>query len=1402
MRYSIAICSLILSIALASASQAEEHVLTEFKTHRLTDEFYAEGATAGDYNHDGVGDIAAGPFWFAGPDFKERHAFYEPKAHDPHNYSSNFLSFTDDFNNDGWDDILVFSFPGQDASWFENPKGIDRFWPRHKVVDVVENESPALVDINGDGRRDIVCSQGEYFGFAEINQEDPRLPWKFRRISSKDAGTRYTHGLGVGDVNGDGRADLLEKNGWWEQPASLDGDPIWKRHQFQFSGPGGSQMYAHDFDGDGDNDVLTSLAAHGFGFAWYENLGTKDGEIDFKQHKIMGDLHSDSRYGIRFSQTHSVDIGDFDGDGLVDFVTGKRYWAHGPKGDKEPGAPAVLYWFRAVRTDDGIDFVPYLIDDDSGVGTQVDAVDINGDGQLDIVVGNKKGIFVHLQERRKVSRDEWQRSQPTPREDAAKPAQPDLPDNAGLLPAEAARAMTVPKGFQVQLAAGEPQVHQPVAMTLDARGRLWIAEAHTYPIRAPEGEGKDRIIILEDQDGDGTHETRKVFAEGLNLISGLEVGFGGVWVGAAPYLMFIADRDHDDVPDGEPDILLDGFGYHDTHETLNSFVWGPDGWLYGCHGIFTHSLVGKPGTPKDERTPLNAGIWRFHPQRQVFEVFAWGTSNPWGLDFDDHGQAFATSCVIPHLFHVIQGARYHRQAGQHFNPHVYDDIKTIADHAHYAGDIGDHAWWRGRDDAQSHRSTFAAGGGHAHCGAMIYLGDNFPDHYRNTIFMCNIHGNRVNNDILKRNGSGYIGSHGQDFLFANDRWFRGIDLTYGPDGGVYLIDWYDKNACHRRSPETWDRTNGRVYKVTYVGDEGLESTRRPNVDLEKLSLGELVALQAHPNDWYVRTARRLLQVSEPGLQVPALLWQMLEDEPSVPTKLRALWALHAINALDEAKAFPLLDSPHEHVRAWTIQLQLEDRQASSDFVAKLAEMAKKDSSPVVRLYLAAALQRLPLEDRYAIAAALAGRGDDGDDPNTPLMIWYGIEPLVAENPTWAIELAAKSKMEWLIRYIYRRASADEQGRELVLKSLINTEHPYRRKIHLDEMANAVRTQANVKMPAAWPVAYHHNWSIGGRDDIEAKMQADYLAVKFGDNTVRSSLRKTVTNTEATNKVRLQAIDTLITTGDATLAPLLHELLDDTVLRDTALRALARFDNQATATAILDRYSSFSSSQQADAIATLASRRHLAHALVDGIENGTIAREDLSAYLVRQMTELNDGKLTARLNSVWGNVRTTAAEKRRQIAAWKGRLTSADLAHADRAAGRALFNKTCASCHKLFDAGGDIGPNITGANRMNLNYLLENMIDPSAVVGKDYQMTLLVLADGRVLSGIVRSENETALTLQTVNEQIVVPLADLEERKQSTQSLMPEGQLLQMKPEEVRDLIAYLSGASQVPQEPK
>jgi hypothetical protein len=389
-------------LTFAAAAAGDDASPVAFKTQQLSDKFYSEGAHFADLDRDGKIDVIAGPFWYAGPDFRKRYEIYAPQEIDPKGYSRNFLCYTHDINGDGWTDVVVIGFPGAETWWFENPgSGVTSagHWKQHVILPVVDNESPTFTDITGDGRPELVCSVGGHWGYATPDPADPTRVWTFHAISPKTGAQRFTHGLGVGDVNGDGRMDLLEKSGWWEQPASLEGDPVWKRHEFEFTKPGGAQMFAYDVDGDGLNDVITSLAGHGYGLAWFRQV-RHDGQISFDRQLIIGEKPEESAYGVAFSQLHALDLVDIDGDGLKDIITGKRWWAHGPMGDPEPNAPAVIYWFQLVRKDGKAHFIPRLIHDDSGVGTQVIAGDLNGDGRPDVIVGNKKGTFVHIQARK------------------------------------------------------------------------------------------------------------------------------------------------------------------------------------------------------------------------------------------------------------------------------------------------------------------------------------------------------------------------------------------------------------------------------------------------------------------------------------------------------------------------------------------------------------------------------------------------------------------------------------------------------------------------------------------------------------------------------------------------------------------------------------------------------------------------------------------------------------------------------------------------------------------------------------------------------------------------------------------------------------------------------------------
>ncbi len=580
-------------------------------------------------------------------------------------------------------------------------------------------------------------------------------------------------------------------------------------------------------------------------------------------------------------------------------------------------------------------------------------------------------------------------------------------------PAQAPGKMTLPAGFQVSLFAGEPDVVQPIAFTTDDRGRLWVVEGLSYPKWHKEGEtGSDRVVILEDADGDGKFDKRTVFFDKGTNLSGIEVGFGGVWLCATPFLQFIPDRDGDDKPDTDtPEVVLDGWNLAEAgHNVFNGLTWGPDGWLYGMNGIQSYSIVGTPETPENQRQHMDCGVWRIHPVTRQFEVVAWGTTNPWGLDFDDYGEMFMTNCVIAHLWHVVPGAHFKRMYGQDINTHTYKLMDSCVDHLHFIGD-----WTEVR---KGPNRNLDAGGGHAHVGAMVYLGDNWPDAYRNTLFTVNLHGNRVNNDVLERRASGYVAHHGKDFLFANDDWFRGLELEYGPDGGVYVTDWSDTGECHNTDDKTIHRESGRIYKLTYG------QPKAGKIDVSKLSDQQLVELQLHRNDWQVRHARRVLQerfaAGKLSPDVRPALEKMLAQNPDVTRKLRALWALHCVGGVDDSGLAKLLDHSSEYLRAWAVRLIVEDRKVAPETLEKFAQMAASDASPFVRLHLASSLQRLPLERRWAVAEALGSHGEDAQDPNLPLMLWYAVEPLVPTNKPRAAQLMAKVKLPVVREHVARR----------------------------------------------------------------------------------------------------------------------------------------------------------------------------------------------------------------------------------------------------------------------------------------------------------------------------------------------------------------------------------------------
>ncbi len=885
--------------------------------------------------------------------------------------------------------------------------------------------------------------------------------------------------------------------------------------------------------------------------------------------------------------------------------------------------------------------------------------------------------------------------------------------DAPMPAAEAAKTAVLPEGFRVEVFASEPEVRQPIGITFDGKGRLWVAECYTFAEnpRRWDLELNDRVTILEDTDGDGKSDKRTIFWDQGKRLTSVVVGHGGVWVTCAPQLLFIPDADGDLVPDGEPVVMLDGFDAETIgHNIVNGLKWGPDGWLYGRHGITSTSYIGAPGTPEKERIAMNCAIWRFHPVRKTFEVFCHGGTNPWGMDWNEDGQLFYTNTVIGHLWHAIPGAYYERMFGAHLNPLAYEYIGHTADHYHW--DRGSEKWSDIREGISD--KTSELGGGHAHMGCLIYQGGVWPKEYHGKLFTCNLHGRRINMDLLEREGNGYVGKHGRDFLMMKDPWFRGLDLITGPDGQVWMNDWSDTGECHDN--DGIHRGSGRIYRIVYDGPEkGEPTTGRPG--------------------WLTKR-------------------QDTSFDPSA-----------------------LITSTNEAERAMAVRW-IAEVEGSVDVTLA------KDSSTLVRLELAAALQQVPLGSRFPLATDLSARAEDASDRQQSLMIWYGISEAVSKHPDQAVKLALASKLPTVTRLITRRLAEDLEKTPGPVNDLLARASAENRLPILRGLNEGLKGWSKATKPAAWDSIA----KSGGDEETQTLLRE--LSVVFGDGRARDELLAIAANAEADPGARRAALTNLVRNPTPDLLPKLKEWTNDRVLGREAILGLANYDDPGVAERVLNQWKRDAVLRPA-AMDTLVSRVSYAKVLLDRIAKQELPREAITPFHARQIQSLGDESLAKQLGKVWGEVRDTPEALKTEIADWKKLLTPEVIAQADPAKGKTTFAALCGACHKLYGEGGAIGPELTGSDRHNLDYLLGNIVNPNEVVPADYLLTVFTLKDGRVVSGVVPEQNEKTVTVQTPVERLTIPADTITKRESMPVSLMPEGLLKTMDEATVKDLIAYL-----------
>ena len=1016
------------------------------------------------------------------------------------------------------------------------------------------------------------------------------------------------------------------------------------------------------------------------------------------------------------------------------------------------------------------------------------------------------------------------------------PRRHDRPPGPPVSAEEAVQKMTVPEGFSVELVAAEPDVMNPVAMCIDEQGRFWITESFEYPRREP-GPGRDRIKVLEDTDGDGRVDKVTVFAEGLNIPSGIAVGHGGVWVANSPDILFLQDTDGDLKADKQ-EVIVTGFGRTDTHELPNSLTWGPDGWLYGLNGVFNYCDVkyapSNPNfNPDHPGWKFTVAMFRIHPRTREFQLFAEGTSNPWGIAFDGEGEAFISACVIDHLWHISETAYYIRQGGP-YPPHTWP-MRSIVDHKHQKA---------------------------AYCGIVWFDSPAYPEEYRNVLYMGNIHGGCINADIADRAGSTYkgrphpgfapkpgawdkdefgtIAKTGDaknpklaDLLTANDPWFMPVAQKVGPDGCLYILDWYDRYHCYQDAnadPEGIERERGRLYRLVYKGHQN-----RKAENLGAKSNDELISLLGDANIYNRNTAQRLLAERSNGETIEKLIQLVANAQPGLSTQQRhALWTLlgsdlhtHLQDPRSEKISAELLGHADAWVRAWGIRLQTSQRMAlfeTSDPLElqscewALAAMEDPDIRVVTQgVQFATRLtsqQAPPVSFDDALIGVL--RREDVDAHLTHL-VWNSWRAACLRDPKHIDQLlprligSVENKQAGTVEVVRRLLELAVQHQRwdalaAIVKSALAEpglpKGPARDclsilsdRVQSGEISGADQKRLSEQLQTELIAAVK-------RTDHPLRFEASLLALSArwpGDQGVNPEAIQVgryaaLSETDPVSR-RMQAVRALVASGDACHVAVCTELLDrpkaSADLKGQVLAAMSRADASQVAGVILERFSGLPADVQPKALELLTQRPEWSKTLLASIASKSIPKESLNLNQLRRVASFKDEALQAQFKEMYGTLREGRNPNREQV--YNKMRDFLRGTPGDPHQGEAVFKKVCAQCHKIYGEGAEVGPDITRNGRNNWEQLLANVFDPSAVIGPGYQARVLATTDGRVLTGLAVEESEQRVVLKMQGDKIeTIPRDQIDEYRVSEVSMMPEELEKQLTPQQLADLFAYLS----------
>ena len=955
-----------------------------------------------------------------------------------------------------------------------------------------------------------------------------------------------------------------------------------------------------------------------------------------------------------------------------------------------------------------------------------------------------------------------------------------------LAPAEAVKRFQVPEDLRIDQVLSEPEIAQPVFLNFDERGRMWVVEYRQYPnpagvkvlsrdgvwrvvydkvSPAPPNQfrGADRITIHEDTDGDGSFGKHKTFLDGLNIVTACERGRGGVWVLNPPYLLFYPDRDGDDVPDGDPEVRLDGFGLEDTHSVVNSLRWGSDGWLYAAQGSTVTARVRKPGSDEPPVHSMGQLIWRYHPETRRYEVFAEGGGNAFGVEIDGKGRVYSGhNGGNTRGFHYVQGGYLLKGFDKHgplSNPYAFGYFPAMR-----------------HNNVPRFTHNF-----------LVYEAETLPPSYRGKLFGVAPLLNHVVMSEVKRDGSSFRTQDVGHPVTTPDKWFRPVDIKLGPDGGVYVADWYDGQTSHIRNQEGQiDKTNGRVYRLTAKGAKPIAP-----FDLSKKSTRELVELLGDPNRWTRQTALRLIGDRKDGSIASVIVQKVREGTGQVA--LESLWALNLSGGLDEPTSLEFLDHSDPYVRLWTVRLLCDPGHVSAYVASKLADRAKSEADVEARSQLACSARRLPGPECLAIVRNLIGHDEDSGDIHLPLLLW------------WAVEAKADSDREAVLGLFRDR---DFWNRPIVQGTI--AERLMRRYASAGTRKDLITCAELLKLAPeaddARLLMTGFEAALSGRSLPSMPAELAEALARFEKGSVTLGLRRgrpeavdealrVLGDDKADKGLQRRYVQVLGEVPQPRAVPSLLKLAgrsSDGSLQAAALAALQRYDDPEIAAAILENLPGMTEAVRLEAFSLLASRPKWALPFAEAVNAGKIDAIAVPVDVVQRLRRHRDERIAALVRKNWGEARPiSTAELQAEI---ERRSAQVRAEVGDPRKGEPIFARKCATCHTLFGKGGKVGPELTTYKRDDLDTMLLSVVNPAAEIREGYAGYLVATKDGRTIGGLMVDQDPRVVILRSVEgRDVSIDRDEIEEMEVSRTSIMPEGLLGGMSDREVRDLFAYLRG---------